>query len=322
MDGPAGSVSRRLSVPADAPVGTPEVVVVHGFTEDGVEDPRLWRFAAALCEAGFLATAPRIEPMTVLHLGLPDTRSLDAAVGTIAGLLRNGPPRRHGAIGLSVAGALALEAATQEGAAPSALLLVGAPDDLPAVASGWFRVPDAPPNAQDAVAARAEAGRLGRLAVARSALPRLVGGADRDALDRWTHDPPGWRLPTPPAAETLSSEAGRRFAAAVAAGPGISDADRDWLLAAVDDLLAPMSPSRLGATLSSLSCPVFLVHGVGDPLVPVEQMDRLAARLSRHVPVRTLRSTMLSHVGVEEPSLVEKWKHVRFVQAFFDQVAD
>ena len=103
--------------------------------------------------------------------------------------------------------------------------------------------------------------------------------------------------------------------------------DVDFLVALythddVEPFLAALSPARFDAKLDGLRCPVFLIHGVDDPLVPVEQMERLRARLTRRVRVEALESSVLSHVGVGGASLSDKWRHVRFVQRFFDAVTD
>ena len=51
-----------------------------------------------------------------------------------------------------------------------------------------------------------------------------------------------------------------------------------------------MSPATFDGELGGLRAPAFLLHGIADPLVPPSEMARLAGRLRRRAPVRTLES--------------------------------
>jgi pimeloyl-ACP methyl ester carboxylesterase len=299
--------------------GSSGVIFVHGLTESGLDDPRVWRLAVALEEAGFLWQVPRID-------GFVDVRR---NAGVVAGDPRlesafRSQSRPFGVLAVSVGAGPALRAAARafrEGhTGPAAIFLVGAPDDVVTLSRAWFAVPDAPPDAPTDDGRVAEAGRFSRRALARAALDDLVPTLDRVLLLQWLEDPPAYRLPPFDRPGGLSPAA-RRFVTAVGAGPAISAADRDWILAAIEPFLAALSPARFDAELDALRCPVFLIHGVDDPLVPAGQMERLRARLARRVRVEALESTVLSHVGVEDASLSEKWRHVRFVQRFFDAVS-
>ena len=310
-----GSPVLRALAARGSAAARSRVLVAHGVTEKGLDDPRVWRLGAAIRAAGLDAEVPFLRPFVEVRHGLPGAEAVEAEV---EGLRARLGPGATGLLAISVGGALALRAATAN--PPASIFLVGAPDDLADAARGWFRRPDAPPSAAEAEAVRAEAGRFGRFLLLRSALVRLVPEPDRGAIDAWLGDPQGWRVPPRPPGFSPATAEGRRFAGAAAAGPAISEPDRDWILAAVDDLLAALSPARFDAELDRLRCPVFLIHGVDDPLVPVEQMERLRARLAKRVPVEALSSPLLSHVGLGEASLREKWRHVRFVQRFFDAI--
>jgi dienelactone hydrolase len=314
-DPDAGVAGLPGSYSFRGPVDAAGLVVVHGLTDLGMDDPRLWRLAVALRDGGFGVEVPEVWPLR--RLDLP-SRYLGQAVDFIAQDARDSPAKRRGFVGISVGATFALRAAARVEAA--AILLVGAPDDVTGLAREWFSRADAPAGADEVAALRAEAGRHARSALLQTALPRLVPDAERTAIRSWLVDAPAWRLPPFPADVSALGAAARRFVAAASAGERISEADRDWILAAIDDFLAALSPARIDSELDSLRCPVFLVHGVDDPLVPLEQMERLRARLARRVAVATLESRILSHVGVGATSLPETWSHVRFVQRFFDAV--
>jgi pimeloyl-ACP methyl ester carboxylesterase len=107
--------------------------------------------------------------------------------------------------------------------------------------------------------------------------------------------------------------------ASVRAEGAITDADFAWVLPAARPFLEECSPAAiLPAGLARLTMPVFLLHGVEDPLVPSSEMSALAARLSKATSVHVLPSHLVSHVEIESPGLAETWRHLRFVQDFFD----
>src|SRR5205823_922145 len=120
----------------------------------------------------------------------------------------------------------------------------------------------------------------------------------------------------------LSSPAAARWVAAVRAEDRIRDDDVAWLMPAARRFLDDTSPASIDDSgLARIAMPVFLIHGEEDPLVPVDEMRRLAQRLSAHATVRAFPSRLLAHVEVGSPGLVEGWRHLRFLQDFFDTVA-
>jgi pimeloyl-ACP methyl ester carboxylesterase len=333
---PSEAAPRAAGEPArlrvEPPAGGAEVVVVHGLAEEGVADPRLWRLAAAFSAAGFGVTVPEVSVLRDLRTdpraagtlagpgaSAPGARELSLAADAVVAAVPRGRPTLL--VGVSVGGALALRAAARAGEDVRAVLLVGAPDDVVACARGWFRRADAPEGADAAAAARAEAGRFARAALLRSALPWLVADASEvERLGAWLRDAKGWRAdPLPPDARP-TSEAGRRLERVALAGERASEEDVEWALSGAKGLLEGLSPAHREEDLARLACPVFLVHGVSDPLVPVEEMARLAARLRGRVAVETLSSRLVAHVGVEDPGIAETWRHVRFLSRAFDAV--
>jgi pimeloyl-ACP methyl ester carboxylesterase len=304
----------------------PAIVVVHGVTEAGVRDARLWRLAEAIDAAGLTAHVPEVPGMKRMGDGSGDVGRIRRAFEDVAGgRVPGADPTRFGVLGVSLGGALALRAAAGMPArdAPRALLLVGAPDDTLALAREWFRRPDAPADAPPETRLHAEMGRFARLSTLRLALGALVSGADAGTIGAWLSDPPEYRIAALPADVALETDAGRRFASAAAAGAGAAEEDLAWVLdGAARGGLATMSPASWDADLAPLRAPCFLIHGAGDPLVASSEMTRLAARLAPRAPVRTLESRLLEHVGVGSPGLAETWRHVRFMKGFLDAVGE
>ena len=88
---------------------------------------------------------------------------------------------------------------------------------------------------------------------------------------------------------------------------------REKRLELTDDL-ARLSPVRRKAVPR---VPIYLLHGEGDPVVPVADLDRLARYLrARGASVSTHRTDLFSHVGRapgETPSIFRAWPMLSFV---------
>jgi pimeloyl-ACP methyl ester carboxylesterase len=296
--------------------GAPTIVLVAGVTPQGVRDPRVARLAWAFHRAGFAVLLPEIEELKRLGEGTGGVDAVRSAL-RFAAAGTSSDPARIGLVGVSLGGPFVLRAAIDAPAQLRAVLLVGVPDDTRALASTWFRRPVAA-EASGREWARSEAGIFARHGMLEIALRNVVPAAEADPLRAWIEsmgEDPVRRKDDDP---RPASPAGRRWVAAAAAEDAIAEDDLRWVLSGASEALVRMSPAAWDADLSGLRAPCFLIHGLEDPLVPVTEMDGLAARLRRRVAVRTLASPMLSHVGVESPGLGETWRHVRFLTAFFD----
>jgi hypothetical protein len=62
----------------------PALVVTHGFTHEGSQDPRLQALCRRLARVGFVVTAPEFDEMRQYRLGLGDKADLEAAVAALA----------------------------------------------------------------------------------------------------------------------------------------------------------------------------------------------------------------------------------------------
>jgi pimeloyl-ACP methyl ester carboxylesterase len=319
------------SLVLEGPVrGAPLVIVVAGVTPKGIDDSRVRRLALALRDAGFAVLAPEVRGLA--RAGEDEHLVEDVVVAWSAALSgRTGQtPRGHVAfLGVSLGGGLVLRALAAGGlgdpspSTVSAVFLVGSPDDATALAPEWFHRAAAEKDADTSERQRAGDGRFARHGILRAAIPALIAAdAERTALRAWL-DPIGEDFATNVAEPTgISSPEARRWLAAARAEGSITDADLAWVLPAAKPFLDATSPARIPpAGLARISMPVFLIHGEADPLVPVTEMSRLAARLSASASVHTLSSHLIAHVEIESPGLLETWRHLRFVQDFFDVAA-
>jgi pimeloyl-ACP methyl ester carboxylesterase len=235
------------------------------------------------------------------------------------GRVRGADPGHVGLFGISVGGPVALAAATrfreQGGQGLRALCLVGAPDDMRRAARAWFAEAVAPSGVTGPALDRSLAGEFARSMVLRAAVPLLVADAgDRTVLRAWLAA--SWTPAGSP--QGLTTKDGLSFLARAARPAPLPADDVEAILDAAWPVLVPLSPAHSAYDLKALTdLPVFLLHGVHDPLVSVEELPHLAARLRGAARVRTLRSYLVGHTDLTEE---DRWENLLFLDAFFDAI--
>lgn len=299
-----------------APGSQPGLLFAHGLAAEGLGDERIQRVVHALGRAGFLVLAPEIASLRWPGHYAPDIADL---AGELARLDApdlaplEADPRRHGAMGVSLGGALLLRALAHHiregGVAPRAVLLIGVPYDLEPLLALWSGPPPA-----TWTAAQVEEHRFARSGVLMAAVPGLFHDDEhvRRTLLAWLAT--AW---VPPDLPALDDERALEFARHVQ-DPTVAPAWRDRVRAAAWERLGPLSLAQHADELVALKdVEVFLVHGRGDALIPAAQMEALA----RHLPrARPLLSGLLGHADLGEASLAERWAHVTWVDDFLDAI--
>jgi len=302
----------------------PTLVFVHGVAKVGLRDGRILRAIEAFHRAGFTIVAPEIGPLVDPTRPSAEVDGLDRLLDALAaGEIEGASAKRFGLVGISVGGALVLRAGArfQErgGRGLRGILAIGAPDDLRTPARDWFALPDpAPEGGASLEWRRRSAAAFARNFVYRAALEKRLGDhPDSTRLKDWLAES---KLPES-AAPALETEAGRALARIVHAPPAEREKERDALLADAWDQLVVLSPADWSAQLAHLGgIAVFLLHGYGDPLVPIAEADLLEARLKRHTLVSVLRSHIIGHTAVNDAGFGEQLAHVVFLDDFFDMV--
>jgi len=273
--------------------GGPPVMLVHGVHAGGIDEPRFVHFAQLLVEAGFTVGTPEIEAMTDLVLDPASASEVgDAAVAF---------GQRQGTssvaiVGISFGGGLALIAAAERPAAIHAVWAIGAPHDLTALVA-WWSGGDARGPHGESVTAEPEAYGAEVLAYSFaddffSAEDLELGRAVLGAHLRGDHE----------ASRTLRRGAPASLEASlVAAGhPGariraLGERHRDVLL--------ELSPAR---RLAHVTARVFLLHGLGDPVVASTETLHLARDLGG--PEAVLLTGLLGHADASpDPGWAEQW---------------
>lgn len=303
----------------------PTLLFVHGVAQEGLRDGRILRAIEGFHRGGFTVVAPEIRTLMDATAPAGEVQRLVTLLQAIhRGDVAGADGRQMGIVGISVGGAVALRMAAAYQAAGGeglrAVLSIGAADDIRTVAKTWFALPD-PAKKGDGTLQwkRRDAGAFARSFIARAAVPTLLGqGPEAEALLKWLREKP---LPVrpPPALSTPEAQGLRDF---IGAAPEKRAAQRERLLEAAWSRLGLLSPADWDQELHHLTgLAIFLLHGHGDPLVSIDQVEPLQARLARHTLVSVLRSHMVGHADVAQAALGEHFDHVLFMDDFLDMVA-
>ncbi len=260
----------------------PGMVLVHGVHRDGIDEPRLGELATVLASSGIAVLTPEVRSLTRYRIGEEAVAEIGAAASSLAAEL--GRPR-VGVMGISFAGGLSLLAGADpaHGGAIAFVVTVGAHHDLRRVARWYAGATAAGPGGEPADAsphpygagvlihaAAEEFFTPEGLPLARELLELVLAGRGEDARAR---------LFELRAADRAKLEQILAFCS----GRPVAAADTDPLraqylavLARHDRELAVASPT---GRLARYPKPVFLLHGLGDPIVPATETLWLAREL-------------------------------------------
>ncbi|MDJ0520580.1 MAG: alpha/beta hydrolase [Planctomycetota bacterium] len=324
LEDPARYGAARVWLRRSEEERAPTLVFVHGVAPVGLEDGRILHAVEAFARAGFTVIAPQmptlVDPLDPAPVG---AGVADVLRAISAGAYPGAHPRRIGVVGISVGGALALKGCVDYlaggGKGLRAILAIGAPDDMRRTAVAWFEAEDPAPVGDGTLAwERAHAAAFARSYLLRAGLIRNFGDDDEvRALAAWMAEK---EIP-PRDAEGLTRPELIGVTRLLRAAPDVRAAARDEVMASAADRIHGLSPALWDDELDYLrGVAVFLLHGHGDPLVPVEEARHLAARLERRTVVSVLESHMVGHTTVNEVGLKERIDHVMQMDDFFDMV--
>jgi dienelactone hydrolase len=295
--------------------GRRTVLVVPGINPTGLADPRLDAFARELAGGGLTAVTAALPGLMRFVISPDDTDRLEDAARWLAD--RAGPGPRPGVVGVSFAGGLAVVAAGRPDLHGRLAFVVsfGGYGDLPRVLRFLCtgELPDGRrERPHDYGTAVVLLGVLDRLVPAdqveplRRAILAFMNASELDMVDKAAARP--------------------EFARARQLGAALPEPAAWWMRAVNDRDVETAGPKLLPYALERGSdpalspdrspapdCPVYLLHGADDTVIPPIETTLLAGYLRPHTEVHALVTPLITHVEVERRiDWWEAWKVIRF----------
>ena len=276
------------------------ILFVPGLTPNGILNPRFVAVARSLARSGYVIITPRLS-------GFDNFRLEPAAIQEIGfwyGHMRERPwfpLRKAGIVGVSVGGTLALLAAARQPECRNLdfVVCIGGYQDLWRCQQRWFS------NTRGIDShGRYPVQFYGKWILMLTALDAMRNRHDHDQLERALTDLVV-TAKTSVNLSTLGAEGGLWYNLAL--GEQMTDA---VLLARISQQLqARFETLSPGEELSAITCPVFLVHGAYDELIPAEETLELEKLLTSTQPV-TLLTPAISHTHplLDKLGFWSKWK--------------
>ena len=288
------------------------VVLVPGISELGCYHPRLMALSRYLATDGFLVVTPDIRLLRQFRMSPQVVDQIAFWFGQIPSLEGGNRISITGLSGVSFSATLAILAAARPAMRDrvSFIFGIGAYDDPLRCSQGWFAAgpvtmsPGYYPTRYYA-----------RWIVMLGALEMVPRKEEREFLERVLTDLLSQR-PAPPAPSDLSQTAQRWYRLALMpedqSDPEVATAIENHMATI---LYKDISPEHAAA---EIRCPVFLVHGAYDDLIPPEESRRLAQRFV-NAPVNVLVSPFLTHThpAQQEAHGTGKMKAVAEIAGFF-----
>lgn len=293
------------------------LLLVHGVQYKGIHEPRLVRFARALASEGILVITPELPELADYRI---DARSIDR-IGLVARDLARREGRPVGIIGTSFAGGLSVMAAAHESYRPSIRFVfsLGGHEDVDRVsrylATGEGESPTADPSG-------VPPHDYGMLVLLHSRAPRFFPPSEvtaaEEAITAWLHEDRD-------VARAHLARVGDLALREKLAGLMERGQRGPWAAAVLADLDAHHDESRSvspSAVLARIQCPIYLLHGSGDSVIPATETMYFAADAPRVVK-RALVSPAIVHVEVGKgPNKLDELELVDFLaDVLFDVYA-
>jgi pimeloyl-ACP methyl ester carboxylesterase len=300
---------------AAAPVRA--VVLVPGISELGCYHPRLMALSRYLAANDFLVVTPDIRDLRKFRMSPQAVDQIAYWFNQVPSLDGGSGIRITGLSGISFSATLAIIGAARPGVRErvSFVFGIGAYDDALRCSQTWFA-----PGPVTMSPGYYPTRYYARWIVMLGALDMAPRGEDRDFLEKALTDLLLLK-PAPPPPPDLSQASLRWYRLAIMP----EDQSDPPLAAEIEDhmsavLYKAVSPEKAAA---AIRCPVFLVHGAYDDLIPPEESRHLARRFV-NAPVHLLVSPFLTHTHAaqQEPSGIARVIAVLEITGFFYDFAE
>lgn len=293
------------------------VVLAPGVSELGCYHPRLQALARAMAAEGFLVVTPDIVEFRDFQIAPEGLDQLEFWFRSLREIDGGGDIRKAGLAGISFSGTLAVMTAARPAVRDSVafVLAVGAYYDIHRCTAGWFRA-----GTRTLPEGQYPTRFYAKWIVMQAALDLLSDASERLYLRRLLRALL-LQKPLPEAADGLSADALRWKDLALLS----EDREDPELAALIEHHLTPILYSRLspGRFLPDVRCPVFLVHGSQDDLIPPRESVDIERSLTG-TTCRLLITPFLTHTHPMEKPLglvggaLAAAEMIRFFYSFAD----
>src|SRR4051812_3711006 len=317
-----GPMRARLYEPAGG--HTRAALLTSGLHASGIDEPRLVRLAQQISASHIAVVTPDIPELSRFEIAPAITDAIEDAGGWLAADASLSPDHTAALMGISFSGGLSVIAAGRPSLARRVAYVfsLGGHDDLARVMRYLCtgREPRPAPDVQLGSATVDTSFVLpphdyGVAVILLSLADRMVPAAQvqrlRDGVRQylWASALDGG---VDKARAPAEFEKVRQFAAGLPQPSALLMRyviDRD--VVHLGARLLPMIGSSAAADGLSVSkspkptAPVFLLHGLGDNVVPAVESEYMAEDLRGHAPVRLLLSGLISHAEADQPMRAE-----------------
>jgi pimeloyl-ACP methyl ester carboxylesterase len=273
----AQSQGGRLDAYVYRPAGfqaTSGVLLIPGVSELGCNHPKLKSLARAMAQMGILVLCPDIKPFREFQIYPPPLKEISFWIREIRKVAGAEKLSRVGVAGISFSGTLAMMAVSEPQNRDSVdyVLSVGAFDNLMRCSDFWFGA-----GPVTVSVGYFPTRYYAKWIIMLAALDMLPEESDRAAIDKLLHSLLlQQKIPDLP--ESAGSEA-RRWRNLALLREDRSDPELATKIKAhvASRVYPAMDMSLPGA---AIHCPVFLVHGAYDDLIPAEESGRLKQKIT------------------------------------------
>jgi fermentation-respiration switch protein FrsA (DUF1100 family) len=319
IQGRGGAMRVRIYEPATRRARA--MLLTGGVHAKGIDEPRLTKLARDIAVGGTPVVTAEIDDLLHYRITPRLTDALEDAILWVAADRGLAPDGRLGVFGVSFAGGLSIVAAGRPKASPHVAYVVsfGGHGSLPDVvkflctgeqADGTHRTPHdygvvvALMNTAEQVVPPDQVAPL-RDAITSFMSASHLAMVDQKAAQQEFNHTVALTKALPEPARTLMTYVNTRNVKAL--GPILLP----HTAAFTSDVA--LSPARS----TTVTAPVFLLHGADDNVVPAIESRRLATTLEPRAPVHLLVTTLITHAEVDRPPTAgEVWELIRFFRAF------
>jgi pimeloyl-ACP methyl ester carboxylesterase len=300
----AGVVRARLYLPMQRQ-NAPGLMILHGVHHEGIDEPRMMSFAAAMASCGLQVLTPELPGIKDYHLDRDSVNVIGESARWFAG--RTAAP--VGVMGLSFSGGLALVAAADPQYQPwfKFVLAAGSQDAMEHVASYYLTSREPRP---DGTFEELPPHEYGALVMEYEHLEDFVPPGDESAVRAVLRE----HLYENKSAEARAEAKlnARQKAEAARLMDSNSNVTKALLAASNKKHLQEMDQLSPHGILRTMRTPVYLLHGRADNIIPSAESMWMASELPSSTLKEVLISPVLSHLNMEgaKPGIWDQWQLV------------